>query len=373
MKIFKFLICILFFDLIVSNIFLKNTGYWKVPNWNNKFWRISSDKYHHDILPNTNEIETWGGKLKKKLITNSIGFVDKSNREIKKIDHLKKRILLIGDSFIEGAGLDYEYTVAGLLDNYLGEKYDVLNSAVGSYSTSIYFKKTKYYLDMGYKFDQAIIFLDISDIFDELFIQFDEKGEIKTFTETKNRELFKNYLYKIGRFLRDNTVTFRFLALISDKTEVLKNYTKLKFKAASELDKKFLSTNRDDVMFYRMTHIDRGYWTFNEEKFLYVDKGLKQSEKYLIKLFNLLEKNNIPSTLIIYPWPTQIFYGDNYHEEYWFNFAKKQNIEFLSMYKYFKSNNPKKMIFDTFLYGDIHWNKTGTKVIFQNLIKNVNF
>ncbi len=373
MKKLKLLIFILFFDLIISSIFFKNTEYWKVPKWDTKFWRISSDKYHHGILPNTNEIETWGGKLRKQLITNSIGFIDQSNREIKKIAPSKKRVLLIGDSFIEGAGLNYEHTVAGLLDSHLGEKYDVLNSAVGSYSPSIYFKKTKYYLDKGYKFDQAIVFLDVSDIYDELFIQFDEKGEIKTFTETKNRGALKTYFYKIGRFLRDNTIIFRILALISDKTEILKNYTKLKFKAASELDKKFFSTNRDDVMFYRMTHIDRGYWTYNQEKFMYVDKGLKQSEKYLIKLFNLLDKNNISSTLIIYPWPTQIFYGDKFHEQYWINFAKKYNIEILSMYEYFKSNNPKKLIFDNFLYGDIHWNKNGTKIIFENLIKNINF
>ena len=52
---------------------------------------------------------------------------------------IKKKILLIGDSFIEGAGYDYVYTIGGLLQNYLGEEFEVLNSAVGSYSPSIYF------------------------------------------------------------------------------------------------------------------------------------------------------------------------------------------------------------------------------------------
>ena len=49
----------------------------------------------------------------------------------------------IGDSFIEGSGYDYEYTFAGLLANELGSNYEILNSAVESYSPSIYFKKKK--------------------------------------------------------------------------------------------------------------------------------------------------------------------------------------------------------------------------------------
>ena len=373
MRKFKLLIFFLLFDLIISNIFLKKTEYWKVASWDKKYWRVSSNIYHHDILPNTDKIEDWGGKLKKRLITNSIGFVDKEFREVKKINPSKKRILLIGDSFIEGAGFNYENTFAGLLDNHLGKQYEILNSAVGSYSPSIYYKKTKYYLDDGYKFDQAIIFLDISDIYDELFIQFDENKNIKTVSENTDFNNIKTYIYRFGKFLRDNTIIFRFLALISDKTEISKNYIKLKIKAAKELNKDFLDTNKDDVMFYRMTHIDRGYWTFNEEKFLYVEKGLKQSETYLLKLFQLLNKKKIPATLVIYPWPTQILYGDKYHEKYWTNFAKQQNIEFLSIYDDFKSENPKKIIMENFIYGDIHWNKKGTKVIFKNIIENINF
>ena len=222
-------IAILFlFDLFLSNLFLKNTKYWEVPDWKNEHWRISSDIYHHTIKPNTKEIELWGGKFTKTIITNSIGFIDKNNRNIKKINPQKKRLLLIGDSFIEGSGLDYEYTLAGLLDDHLGENFEILNSAVGSYSPSIYFKKTEHYINEGYKFDQAIIFLDISDVFDELFIEFDSIGNIKTYKETKKQSILKKYFYKTGYFLRDNTVTFRFLNIVSDKTELIKNYIKLK-------------------------------------------------------------------------------------------------------------------------------------------------
>ena len=122
-----------------------------------------------------------------------------------------------------------------------------------------------------------------------------------------------------------------------------------------------------------MTHIDRGFWTYDLNKFSKIKDGLEQSEKYLGKLFELFKKNNISATLIVYPWPTQIVYGDNFHENYWRSFSKKNNIEFLSMYKYFKSKDNQKFIFNNFLYGDIHWNKNGTKIIFHNIIKNIDF
>ena len=126
-------------------------------------------------------------------------------------------------------------------------------------------------------------------------------------------------------------------------------------------------------MFYRMTHIDRGFWTYNADKFNEVTKGLEQSEKYLLKLFDLLNANNIKSTLVIYPWPTQIFYGDNYNEKHWKDFAKANNIDFLSTYDVFKSDDKRKFIFDNFIYGDIHWNVKGTKIIFDELVKKINF
>ena len=57
------------------------------------------------------------------------------------------------------------YTGMGLLDkgekgtfinNFLSDKYDILNSAVTSYSPSIYFKKTQYNIKNGLEFDNTL-------------------------------------------------------------------------------------------------------------------------------------------------------------------------------------------------------------------------
>ena len=372
-KIIFILLIALLIDIILSNLIFKNTIYWSNNSWDKRWWRVSSKIYHHDILPNIDQVEEWGGKLKKRLITNSIGFRDKEIRKISKVNRTQKRILLIGDSFIEGAGLDFEYTLAGMLEKNLGDKFEVLNSAVGSYSPSIYYKKIQHYIDEGFKFDQALVFLDISDIYDEMFIEFDKDGNILTYEETKKRPFHKKIFYSLGVFLRDNSTIFRFLNIISDRTELAKNYLKLKSKTSKDLKKSFLETKRDDVMFYRMTHVDRGFWTYNEHKFNEIQDGLLQSEKYLIKLFELLKNNQINSTLIVYPWPTQIFYGDNYHENYWRNFTKDNDINFLSIYDQFKSENKKDLIFKNFIYGDIHWNLNGTRLVNEKLIKSIIF
>ena len=368
----KFIIILLLIDIFFSNIFFKKTSIWNKINWEERYWRVQSKIYHHKILPNTDQIEKWDGKTPKRIITNSIGFFDKEVRKVEKFNN-KKRILLIGDSFIEGSGIDYEKTFFGLLSKHLGDKNEVLNSALASYSPSIYFKKTEHFINQGYKFDQALVFLDVSDIFDELFIKFNSEGEILINNKNNKLNFFKKNFYASGNFLRDNSVIFKSLYVISDKAEILKNYIKLRAKTAKSLNKNFFQIDKDEITFYRMTHIDRGYWTFDNKTYDYVKEGIIQSEKYLLKLFELLKENNISSTLIVYPWPTQILYGDDKHELHWKNFAKKNNINFLSLYSIFNSNNKKKFIFENFIYGDIHWNEKGTRLVFNNIINNLEF
>ena len=87
----------------------------------------------------------------------------------------------------------------------------------------------------------------------------------------------------------------------------------------------------------------------------------------------MLDKNNISSTLIVYPWPTQIVYGDSYHQPYWKNFALKNKINFLSLYDQFKSENNTQLIFKNFIYGDIHWNKSGTNLVFKTIVNKLKF
>ena len=168
-RFFIFILIFLLIDFVTSKIFFKNLKSWNLDLYKEKPWRIVSEQYHHDLSKYINVIEKWGGKSNN-LITNSLGFRDFSKRQVSKINN-KKRILLIGDSFIEGLGYNYEHPLAGLLQNYYGDDYEILNSAVASYSPSIYYFKTKYLINEGYKFNKALIFLDLSDVIDEIHLE----------------------------------------------------------------------------------------------------------------------------------------------------------------------------------------------------------
>lgn len=364
-KILLYILILLFADFIASNLLFNKKDFWEYKRLNNLYWRIPSNIYHHDILPNINVIEPWGFSMSKKLITNSLGFRDFTNKKITKKSELK-RLLLIGDSAIEGAGYDYEYTLGGLLQKNLKNNYEVLNSAVGSYSPSIYFKKTEYYINEGYEFDKALIFLDPSDIIDELFIVHDKNGNIVVNKDAKKEK-------EISDFLVNNFLIFRTFLRISDATENIKNYLKLKIKASKKFEKSFFQVNSEDVLYYRMIHVDRSAWTFDNSLFSNFVDGLEKSEIYLNRLVNLLRENNIEFYFVIYPHPSQIVYDDLYHEPYWINWAEKNNINYVSLYENFKGDDPKRIALDTFIFGDLHWNKKGTKIIFNSLVNKINF
>ena len=86
-----------------------------------------------------------------------------------------------------------------------------------------------------------------------------------------------------------------------------------------------------------------------------------------------LKKNNIKSHFVIYPWPTQIHFGDTKHEKFWKEFARKNDINFISLYDNFSANKSRKFILDNFIYGDIHWNKNGTIKIFNEIMNKIEF
>ena len=55
--------------------------------------------------------------IKYKLVTNSLGFRDFQNTSVKKVSSSKKRLILIGDSFTEGVGLEYKDSLLPILEN----------------------------------------------------------------------------------------------------------------------------------------------------------------------------------------------------------------------------------------------------------------
>jgi hypothetical protein len=80
------------------------------------------------------------------------------------------RILFMGDSFTEGVGVEYDQTFFGEIANeYADFNIDALKAGVVGYSPNAYYRKTKHLLtDIGLKVNELIVFIEISDILDEV-------------------------------------------------------------------------------------------------------------------------------------------------------------------------------------------------------------
>ena len=373
-RIFIVVLLVVIFDFIFVAI-LKKINFWE--NFNNDvYWRIKSEIYHHDMLPDTDVYENWGD-LRYKLVTNSLGFRDFQNTSVKKVTSSKKRLILIGDSFTEGVGLEYKDSLAGQITNYLKKekKYEVLNSGVGSYSPTNYYYKTKHFIEQGYEFDKAIVFLDVTDSIDELKYFYDDRNQlVLDFKKLKYKK--KNF----SKILENNFLSYKVLVRIRDKIghfkKIVKNsYIEDGLGASKLFNKKFFDVSKEDRNLYAMIENEMSNWTSDNNELRYnltnTEEGLNRAKKNLVRLFNLLKENKVEGVLVIYPHPAQIYYKDSYYQNLWTDFAKENNINFLNTFPAFLSedDSAENFILDNFIHGDIHWNSNGVEKIFNFLIE----
>jgi len=262
------------------------------------------------------------------------------------------RLLFIGDSFTEGIGFPYEKTFVGLVGEALkGNKVEVLNAAVASYSPAIYFKKVEYLLKkVGLQFDHVMVFLDISDIADEE----------------------ENYRIREGRVVwigeKDwgiQDFVFEYTGLVKNIWIVIENIQEYLGEDPDGLraqeDKKY-GTNRH-----------RSLWTIREDVFTeYGRGGVQRAIEHMDTLYDLLEQQHIGMTVAVYPWPDQIMNHDLESRQVgiWREWAKQHSVTFLNFFPYFikPDSDPKSLLSKYFIEGDIHWNEKGHQLMAQALM-----
>lgn len=326
--------------------------------------RIANVNYHHSFRENVSTYDYWG-KYKYIFKTNSLGFKDSDSREIKKLTNSKKRVIIIGDSFTEGIGYEYDDTFVGLLDkNKFNESVEILNAGVASQSPIIYYKKIKYLIEEEkIKFNELLVFLDISDIPDEYYYNID-------FDSSDNKQY--NLRDHLQEFFIKNSSLYLFFDVIFNTINLLKEKYILKYKASKEFNIDFSKTTIEKINLYKSLNVKRGMWSHDINAWnLHGAKGRDLADLYLTKLFDLCKKNKIKFTLVIYPWPIHIFYDHDpsFHRDYWTNWAKSKNIKLIDFFDYFINNNSEETIEKYFISGDIHWNKDGHIFVHEIILK----
>jgi len=321
------ILAFLIIDFISAQIFLYNN------KDRNRYFRTFHSYYHHTLRPNINTHYWWNDR-KCEIITNSLGFKDKAQEKIS-FSKSKHRIIFIGDSFTEGLGVQFDSTFVGILKNNYPDN-EILNAGVVSYSPKLYYLKIKYLIEEKHlQFDELYVFIDISDIQDEIaYKDFMPKNSPKWYTY-----IIKEY---ITPYIKNNSLIINRLF----------NYYQNKVKG-----KKY--------------SYERSAWMYNDEIYnKWGKQGVNLAIQNMKKLYELCEKNKIKMTIAIYPWNEQIKQKDLECRQVviWKEFTDKYKINFINYFPEFISGNKTSNKNKYFIDGDIHWNEKGHKEIAEKII-----
>jgi len=328
--------------------------------------------YHHELKKN------YSGKGHKNEIiyTNKYGLIKSKDEKEKKLND-KSNILFLGDSFTQGAGINYEKTFASLASKKLKNKKNIINLSAVSYSPSIYYYKTIYFIEKyNLDFSEVYLFLDISDPYDEQY-RYDVKND-KVVDNPKKDNMLKNLenplinsyfdeiTYSLKKFITDNTtITFYFLKITKDI---------------------IIKKDKDKEAFFKkygfIINHQANLWTFDDVYYQREGyKGVEICKKYLEKINEVIKKKNSKLTLVIYSWPGQIFRNDRNIRSslIWREWTNRNNVNFLDFSNILYENqlieNKKdrlKIIDKFYLKNDMHFNENGHKLFFQEISKYLN-
>ena len=320
----------------------------------------------HDITrvfslrPNCSCIRAWGGE-RYRLMTNSLGFRDKEIREVALSDS-KPRVLMLGDSFTEGMVAWDDTFVGKIAANF--PQYDFLNGGVGGYSPSNYLNTARLALSEGVDFDEAIVFIDISDAQDEaaFYRDVDASGAVAI---PQSHYFYRTWYSKLRMAISEHFLLTNFLVEQVERTLVR----------------------------FGIYHLDRGNngnefdyeksaWTYrpvsNAEPFetgyapLGLEGGIAKEKAKMTLLWQELAKRNIPISVVVYPYPAQLVFdtSDSRQVRIWREWCAGKCKRFISLFPAFFAakeqcppHEPGCWYLKYFVFGDIHYNAIGNALV----------
>ncbi|MSO93854.1 MAG: SGNH/GDSL hydrolase family protein [Rhodospirillales bacterium] len=338
--------------LLASDVAIAQVGLWLVDSWREerleRIARVDHPVYEHGLKPMAAFGHRFGG-VRAPYFTNSLGFRDRAAREVP-LRSERPRLLFMGDSFTEGIGIAFEDTFAGRIQERLGQEgVDVLNGALESYAPSIYYRKVRFYIEeIGLQANAVVVFLDLSDIDDDLSqYKLDENDNVRTVVDRHR------WLKRFKFFLKDHSVLYRLYRLARDSMPEVRRRQKGRIDA--------------------VTNWTRGRWTIDDALFETMGRpGLRIAAKHMDKLHAFLQQRGIPLTVVVYPWPDQVLAGDmeSRHVCFWRAWAAERSVGFIDLFPAFiAGRDPVSTILDYFIPYDVHFNEKGHALVAEAFLK----
>ena len=320
------------------------------------------------LQPYCSTTRAWGHE-RYAMNVNSLGMRDEQVRQVPLTDP-RPRILLLGDSFTESMG-PWQSSFAGRLAAKFPQ-YEILNGGVGGYSPSNYLNTARIALKNGLDFDEAIVFVDVSDVQDEagLVSDLDDTGAVVL---AKHQYHYQTWYSKLRKFVSKYLVLTNYIwELVEHKLVGLGYY---------HLDHGFNGN---------VFNLERSGWTYRkvveDKPFemgfapLGVEGGLAKEKHKMDLLYEDLAKRNIPITVVVYPWPAQLIYdkADSRHVQIWREWCQGKCKRFVTVFPEFfalKEQCPKSQpgcwYLKDWVFGDIHLNASGNAVVAETVSKSL--
>lgn len=326
--------------------------------------------YSHDLIPNENDTRVWGYDSYRHLTdANSLRIGPCApDSGVKITEKDIKRIFLIGDSFTEGLGVDYEKTFAGLMNcKYGSSGFRFYNLGTAGYSPIIYHRKLSHVISKIGAPDHVMIFLDIGDISDDIEAFEEKDGKVvRVIYDKRHTSKFGPYLARAKDVLSQHFSTVLIIRFIRKK---IMDIFGIKEDRPNSVVEKY---RYDDNARLLSVGLRNGRWTLDNDLFrTFGERGLKVASENLSKIVSICRNLGCDLTLAVHPWPDQIFEGDENSRQvtYWRRWSRENNVTFINLFPPFFRKDPAATIRENFISTDYHWSEGGHRTIFEALEK----
>ena len=329
------------------------TAGWRFITRNARDFRRPHWFTHHDLRPNKVSMATFSGR-QYPFITNSLAMRDRRPRQVA-LQSDRHRVLILGDSFVEGQGVPFEQSFVGLLESKLDpENYELLNAAVVSYSPRLYYLKTRYLLDeLGLQTDDIWVFIDISDIQNEIIYQ--------QFDPVPFRRL-DLVAHHVDSLLENHSLTYHTIQKMRGP-----RHTDSFFDVLYRSSLEGLSEHDLKVIGFWYDYDFLASWTLEPESLdIYGRKGMELAWKNMARLVEVAARHDTSVTVFVYPWPQQLQAGDRQSKqvEAWQTFAIRHGVDFVDLFPAFFDAGPVGQVLrDYFISQDVHWDAAGHALV----------
>ena len=299
--------------------------------------------WHHEIRPNLDITRLWGGQTYR-FNSDAFGARIGPCAADDPASERDRTVFIVGDSFVEGLGLPFEQTFAGLLAcAYRAHGMVARNFGTMSYSPSIHWRRLEDAVRrLGFPPREIVLFLDISDIHNEArdYVEIDGRiySELPTLAR-RTKDFFK------------------------------RNFTSVA--VAFELNQRYLVVHARPIT---VLGNDVSRWTVSEKLMKeWADRGLARAALNLEKLAAQCRAWNCRMTLVVYPWPDQIAADDrdSIQVRYWRDWSARNDVRFVDAFEPFFGAFAHETIGRYYIKGDVHFNEAGSRLIFDTVWKAI--